>query len=188
MLVIFIFNVLAFQWDKRSLCSHLSMCADERTCTSLTSLHSFKTVYGPSLVPGFRYHFTILLLKGSNFKLGVSLSRRLLDQAFSDSSDGFAYYSSGYLRNGNKGDGPKYGESYRRKDRVGVYVDMVEGVIFFSKNDKMFGDAFRVKELLTQEVYPACSCLTKGESFELLYPQCEDWEIILKTRNWWSLS
>ena len=70
-------------------------------------MHSFKTVYGNyPLSPGFRYYFEIKLLKGSNFKIGVSKSIRCLDYAFSDTEDGWAYYSNGQLRHNSKGDGP----------------------------------------------------------------------------------
>ena len=51
---------------------------------------------------------------------------------------------------------------------------MIDGVLFFSKNGKIFKDAFRDERLRTEALYPACSCLTKGEAFELLYPPCED--------------
>ncbi len=69
---------------------------NERVCTSRTSMHSFKTTYGNMpLMPGFRYHYSIRILKGSNFKIGVSRTRNTLDAAFSDSEDGWAYYSGG---------------------------------------------------------------------------------------------
>ena len=43
----------------------------------------------------------------------------------------------------------------------------------------MFGQAFDISDLLYNKdedfiLYPACSCLTKGEKFELLVPECED--------------
>jgi hypothetical protein len=122
----------------------------------------------------------VKFLKGSNFKIGVSRSKRSKEIAFSDTEDGWAYYSNGQLRHNSKGEGQKYGEIFRGKDTIGVYIDLIEvifqtltslqGLIFYSKNGKVFGDAFRDPELLKQELYPACCCLTKGESFELLFP------------------
>ena len=89
-------NILAFQWDTRNICSNLDLNYEERTCTSKTSMHSFKSTYGNiSLYPGFRYYYEVKFLKGSNFKIGVSRSRRILDIAFSDTADGWAYYSNG---------------------------------------------------------------------------------------------
>jgi hypothetical protein len=59
-------------------------------------MHSFKSTFGNIiLTPGFRYYFEIKFLKGSNFKIGVSRSKRNLDVAFSDFEDGWAYYSNG---------------------------------------------------------------------------------------------
>lgn len=59
-------------------------------------MNSFKSTYGNEVfLPGMRYYFEVKFLKGSNFKIGVSKTRRLLDFAFSDSSDGWAYYSNG---------------------------------------------------------------------------------------------
>lgn len=90
-------------------------------------MHSFKTVYGDlPLIPGGRYYFEIKFLKGSNFKIGVSKVRRNIDIAFSDTTDGWAFYSNGQLRHNSKGDGPKYGEIYRGKDTIGVYVDLID--------------------------------------------------------------
>ena len=47
-------------------------------------------------------------------------------------------------------------------------------MLFFSKNQKVFGEAYNFRHMLTTEkevpknqdlfvLYPACSCLTKGE-------------------------
>ena len=90
-------------------------------------MHSFKTTYGTEpLAVGFRYHFAVRIVKGNNFKIGISLSRSVLDAAFSDTEDGWAYYSGGSLRHGSKGEGPEYGEAFQAHDIIGVYVDLVE--------------------------------------------------------------
>ena len=100
---------------------------NERICTSRTSMNSFKTAYGNvGLLPGFKYHYAVRIIKGSNFKIGVSSTRHTLDAAFSDTDDGWAYYSGGQLRHGSKGEGPKYGESFQAHDVIGVYIDMQE--------------------------------------------------------------
>lgn len=57
---------------------------------------------------------------------------------------------------------------------IGVYVDLIEGMLFFSKNDRVFGIAYKSKELLKQELYPACCCLSKDDAFEILMPTPED--------------
>ena len=59
-------------------------------------MHSFKTAYGNiSFQAGLRYYFEVKFLKGSNFKIGISKSKRNLDIAFSDTDEGWAYYSNG---------------------------------------------------------------------------------------------
>eukprot|EP00347_Sterkiella_histriomuscorum_P015071 403358421 len=169
------FNHIAFQWDTRNISENLDISDDERICTSKTSMNSFKSCYGSTLMlPGFRYYYEVKFIKGSNFKIGVSRSKRNLEIAFSDVEDGWAYYSNGQLRHNSKGEGLNYGSIFRGKDVIGVFVDLVEGKLFFSKNGKIFKDAYRDEELTKQPLYPACSCLTKGESFELLFPACED--------------
>jgi len=47
---------------------------------------------------------------------------------------------------------------------------LVVGRIFFSKNGDILGEAFSGEELLEDELFAACCCLTKDESFELLFP------------------
>ena len=78
------------------------------------------------MIQGQRYHFAVHIVKGSNFKIGVSTNRLVLDAAFSDSPEGWAYYSNGSIRNGSKGDGPQYGESFTTHDVIGTFVDLVE--------------------------------------------------------------
>lgn len=53
-------------------------------------------------------------------------------------------------------------------------MDLVNARLFFSKNDKVYGVAYETKEFLQGEIYPACCCLSKDESYELLMPQPED--------------
>ena len=81
-----------------------------------------------------------------------------MELAFSDVKYGWAYYSSGYLRHNSGGDGPIYGVNYGENSVIGVYVDMVEGRLFFSKDGQVFPTAYENKEFLKLELYPACSC------------------------------
>lgn len=61
---------------------------------------------------------------------------------------------------------------------IGVYIDLADGIMFFSKNGKVFdenafsGDALRPKEGTL--FYPAACCLSKNEMFEMLLPAAED--------------
>jgi len=117
------------------------------------------------------------LLKGCNFKIGVSSDRRNPEVAFCDFENGFGYYSAGQLRNGSKTSGKKYGECYKgtlKQDIIGVYLDLVDGRLFFSKNGEVFPTAYEGEEFLNTDFYAACCCLTKSESYELMLPQPED--------------
>ena len=56
-----------------------------------------------------------------------------------------------------------YGDSYKGTDMndvIGVYVDLVEGRLFFSKNNTVYDIAYEGLYLLNQSFYPACCCLT----------------------------
>ncbi len=53
-------------------------------------------------------------------------------------------------------------------------MDLVTSLVFFSKNGKVFKTAYDTKEFLTGELYPACCCLSKDESYELVLSQPED--------------
>ena len=146
----------------------------ESLVSCISSLNSFKTVYSvQKLLSGGMYYFEIKLLKGCNFKLGVCSVNYLTETAFCDYLDGFGYYSAGYLRNGSKTSGEKYGRPFRGngyQDTIGVYVDLIKGVIFFSKKKmnnefEIYPVAFDSPSLKLVDFYVACSCLTKEESF-----------------------
>ena len=133
-----------------------------------------------------RYFFEIRCVKGTNFKIGIASAkqRQNPNQAFSDTDQGFAYFSTGTLRHASKGSGSIYGEKFRQDDVIGVYVDLADGIMFFSKNGKVFeqnafeGGVLRPSENAggdnTTVFYPAACCLSKNEMFELLEPQAED--------------
>ena len=88
------------------------------------------------------------MIKGNNFKIGIATRKCNVEVAFSDSEHGWAYYNSGYLRHKSGGDGPKYGESFKEGNVIGVYVDLIDGILFFSKDGKVFPPAYTNKEFL----------------------------------------
>ena len=65
-----------------------------------------------------------------------------MNLAFSDGEYGWAYYSSGYLRHNSGGDGIQYGESFGVGNVIGIYLDLIEGKLFFSKDGKHFPVAY----------------------------------------------
>ena len=166
-----------FRWDVnfRSLNMELDDFNLAVTCKNIHSNSQFKSILGDAcLYAGNRYYYEVKFLKGSNFKIGISTRDADLDLAFSDKEHGWAYYSSGYLRHNSGGDGPSYGESFGENNIVGVYVDMIEGKLFFSKNVTVFPVAYESKDFLNMKLYPACSFFQEGESFELMMPTPED--------------
>ena len=90
----------------------------------------------------------------------------MVDEAFSDSIHGWAYFSRGALRYNSTVSGAEYGEPFASGDLIGVYVDLVEGKISFSKNGVAFPVAYQNKDFLTLELYPACCSIKKDDVFE----------------------
>jgi hypothetical protein len=136
-----------------------------------TSLNSFKSVFTDSL-PRYSCKFSIRILRGSNFKIGISESTNCCENAFSDLPGGMAFYSMAQLRNGSASQGKHYGTPYRANDLVTVYVDRQLGCVFFAVNDAMFEKAFEIDA--DRDYYGAVACLTKGEWFEMVQPEMED--------------
>ena len=134
-----------YDWDEVSDFIPDITYISQRQCKATTSLHSFKSAFGTTeMTPGQRYYFEIKCVKGSNFKIGICLSgaRTEPDMAFCDKDQGWGYYSNGQTRHNSKGTGEQYGETFKGKDTIGVYVDLVSGCLFFSKNGRVYGDAF----------------------------------------------
>ena len=119
------------------MCAEVSLIHPGKVCRSASQDHCFKSAFGTeTLYPGHRYYFELRCVKGTNFKFGIATAAAMNDpdQAFSDTEGGFAYFSMGSLRHASKGQGPSYGEKFKQDDVIGVYVDLAEGVLFFSKN------------------------------------------------------
>ena len=51
---------------------------------------------------------------------------------------------------------------------------MVEGLLFFSVNDDIQGEAFRTKDFLLHEVFAAVSIEGKDTEVEIMQPSAED--------------
>ena len=148
------FECINFSWDKSSLSKHLELhmsmpqlCAEVETCMTgkvcraTNQEHCFKSAFGTEVLePHHRYYFQIKCVRGTNFKIGIAteLAKQEPNKAFSDTDQGFAFYSTGQLRHASKGLGPDYGEKFQHDDVIGVYVDREEGVLFYSKNGVVF--------------------------------------------------
>lgn len=122
------FERIFSEWDKDCISDHLEMivglnqlCADVaepigKICRATNQEHCFKSAFGTeALMPGHRYYFEIKCVKGNNFKIGIAteMAKKVPNSAFSDTDQGFAYFSTGSLRHASKGSGPIYGDKYR---------------------------------------------------------------------------
>ncbi len=71
------------------------------------------------------YYWEIKILKGTFFKIGIIKHSEIVNvkKAFSDIKDGYAYYSTGKLRNGSNKDGTDFKKGYGPGDIVRVKFD-----------------------------------------------------------------
>ena len=123
------FERISFDWDLSCLSDHLElhmslaqMCAElegaseGRVCRATNQEHCFKSAFGKeALEPYHRYYFEIKCIKGSNFKIGIATqsAKQMPNSAFSDTDQGYAYFSTGTLRHNSKGSGSSYGEKFK---------------------------------------------------------------------------
>jgi hypothetical protein len=68
------------------------------------------------------YYWEIKIYKGNYFKIGIIKHLEIpnVKRAFSDIKDGYAYYSTGKLRNGSNKDGADFKKGYGPGDIVKV--------------------------------------------------------------------
>lgn len=70
------------------------------------------------------YYWEIKIIKGNYFKIGIMKHKTILEgfkgNAFSDSTDGYALYSVGKLRNGSNSTGNDFNKGYGPGDVVKV--------------------------------------------------------------------
>ena len=83
------------------------------------------------------YYWEIKILAGNYFKVGIIKQSEIpnVKRAFSDVKDGYAYYSTGKLRNGSNKDGDDFKKGYGPGDVVKVKFEPREGKLWFGVND-----------------------------------------------------
>ena len=106
--------------------------------------NGFKTTLGSEIfTEGGRYYFEIFINKGQLLKIGVCRPTVInLEEAFSDSMNGWAIYN-GQTRHNSNSTGTTYGSQLASGDIIGVAVDMVEGTLGFYRNGNYWGVAFK---------------------------------------------
>jgi hypothetical protein len=92
------------------------------------------------------YYWEIKIIQGSYFKIGVMKKEVIPDLkpgAFSDNIKGFAYFSTGKLRNGSNSTGSDFIHGgYGPGDTVKVEFNTRKGKLLFGKNDQAMMQAF----------------------------------------------
>lgn len=81
-----------------------------------------------------------------------NILRNYEHKAFSDFEDGYAFYTKGFTRNDSEDSGLFYGESldiitHNPYLQIEMEVNMGEGIIEYSINNKNYGLAFQDKNL-----------------------------------------
>lgn len=94
--------------------------------------------------------------------------------AFSDSTDGYAYYSAGKLRNGSNSTGDDFGKGYGAGDTIKVCFNSKEGKLYFGRNDDELKVAFENVNFKKGGYVPAVSALIEGSKYSLTIPDLED--------------
>jgi hypothetical protein len=84
------------------------------------------------------YYWEIKILKGTYFKIGIVKQSEIpnVKKAFSDIKDGYAYYSTGKIRNGSNKDGTDLKKGYGPGDVVKVKFEPKLGRLSFGVNDE----------------------------------------------------
>jgi hypothetical protein len=138
-----IFPNFIFRWNVEKSSTKLVIGESAVDVKCAEGAGTFKTVLGDrALVPGWRYCWSITITSGSNFKIGVTRDTENLENAFSDFDTGWAYYRTGQLRHASNSNGAAYGEAFGQGDVIGIFLDMIEGTLSFSKNGSWYGTAF----------------------------------------------
>jgi hypothetical protein len=66
-------------------------------------------------------------------KIGVTLQQKFsVSNSFCDYDFGFGFYGMGQLRHGSNSEGKKYGQPFKKKGILGVFLNMDQGQLSFS--------------------------------------------------------
>ncbi|TNV76303.1 hypothetical protein FGO68_gene7058 [Halteria grandinella] len=134
----------------------------------------FKSAFGTqAMVRGGRYFFQVKLVHGTLMKVGIARKGVSTEHAFSDGANGWAIYN-GELRHNSNSTGDKYGKSFYTGDIVGVYLDMIEGTLAFSRNGVYWGVAFTSEEFKKGVFYPAVAPIYQNDTVITMNPPRED--------------
>lgn len=122
------------------------------------------------------YYWEIKILKGTYFKIGIVKQSEIpnVKKAFSDIKDGYAYYSTGKIRNGSNKDGTDLKKGYGPGDIVKVKFEPKLGRLSFGVNDEPLEETFNSPELKKGGYVAAVGALIEGSRYCFTLPDLED--------------
>ena len=120
-------HFLYLNWDTRKQNQRLRYGDDAVSSVEVvSSVGPYKNNYADMVLEkNSRYYWEIRVVKGNYFKIGVMKASALAEfkaKAFSDSPHGYAYFSTGKLRNGSNNSGLDFNGSqgYGPGDTIGI--------------------------------------------------------------------
>ncbi|KAH8868651.1 Band 4.1-like protein 3 [Schistosoma japonicum] len=136
------------------------------------------------------YYYEVRIVEDSGLaRIGWSFENGSLDLGFDCYGFGYGADRDGFGINGSQGKKlhgdiiENYGEAFRKDDVIGCFLDLSNGIIQWSKNNRLFGPAYEIdKQLLksNEPIYPAASLvdttleLNYGD-LPFKYPPEDDW-------------
>ncbi|CAH8872215.1 unnamed protein product [Trichobilharzia szidati] len=136
------------------------------------------------------YYYEVRIVEDSGLaRIGWSFENGSLDLGVDCFGYGYGADRDGFGINGSQGKKlhgdviENYGEAFRKDDVIGCFLDLGNGIIQWSKNNRLFGPAYEIdKKLLksNEPIYPAASLvdttleLNYGD-LPFKYPPEDDW-------------
>ena len=173
-------NFIYLNWEPNNRNQSLDFKDDQfGTVTVSTSVGVYKNNYADFVMDNQRiYYWEVKILKGTYFKIGIIKHTEIpnVKRAFSDLKEGFAYYSTGKLRNGSNKDvaGLDLKKGYGPGDTVKIRFDPKEGKLFFGLNDAPLEEAFTSQEFKKGGYVAAVGALLEGSRYSFTLPDLED--------------
>lgn len=152
---------------------------DHRSSVSVdTSVGPYKNSFADFVMDkNSIYYWEVQIAVGSYFKVGVIKEdsiETLGKKAFSDIATGYAWFSTGKLRQGSNTTGTDFGTGFGPGDVVKVEFNSKEGTLRFAKNDDPLKVAFTVPDFKKGGYVPAVAAIIEGSQYSLTLPGLED--------------
>lgn len=117
-------NFVYLNWKPSTNTHHRYLKDSRSTVEVTTSVGTYKNSYADLLMQkNHIYYWEVKIIQGTYFKIGI-IKDDHIDQikkkAFSDISQGYAYFSTGQLRNGSNTTGVAFGSGYGPGDTIKV--------------------------------------------------------------------